>query len=176
MNSDCMTDETLKGLLQVRQLPRKAKLLGILAVENARPKGQRQIRATAKQLGLNEVRRWRLGEILAQAENEVRLSRGGWQLTRAGMAYVESLPQLLLQMQSASAAGTGANDVPASAASKPAPAAAPALARVRPAPTASISAPRPAPQRPAGPKPSPEPGARPAPGPTKPRPTRPPRH
>jgi hypothetical protein len=109
MNSDGMTDETLKGLLQVRQLPRKAKLLGILAVENARPKGQRQIRATARELGLNEVRRWRLGEILAQAGDAVRLSRGGWQLTRAGIAYVEALPQLLLQMQAESAA----NDAPA---------------------------------------------------------------
>jgi hypothetical protein len=159
MNRDCMTDETLKGLLQVRQLPRKAKLLGILAVENGRPKGQRQIRATAKQLGLNEVRRWRLGEILEQAAAEVRLSRGGWQLTRAGLEYVESLPQLLLQMQAESVGKAAANDSPP-ATGKPAPVPPPS----RPAaPITAAAAGRPATS------------AKPAPSPTKPRPTRLPR-
>ena len=132
-----MTDDTLKALLRFRQLPRKAKLLGILGVDAGRPKGQRQIRGIARELGLGEVRRWRLNDLFSQLAKEVRLSRLGWQLTPAGFDYVGRIPQLLRQLE---------EDERAQA---PAPSAADTSAATESAPEASEVLPAPLPPPPA---------------------------
>jgi hypothetical protein len=135
-----MLPEDLERLLRNKALPRKAKLLGILALEYGRPKGQRQIRRIAWHLGLGEVRRWRVGSMLSELAGDVRLGRMGWALTASGAAYVAGLPALLRELEaeeSLAAAEPDLGVVVAGGATPPEAASpSPAAAAVRPPPAA----------------------------------------
>jgi len=95
-----LSDDNLLAMLTVRNLPRTAKTLLLLALHNGAPKSQRDLRALAKELELVEIRRWRFADIFEKLGNEVRLTRRGWALTQAGVSKVEQIPALIRKMAS----------------------------------------------------------------------------
>ena len=94
------SDDNLMAMLSVGQLPRTAKTLLLLALNEGAPKSQRELRALAKEIGLAETRRWRFADIFEKLRKEVRLTNRGWALTPAGVRQVEGIPALIRDMLS----------------------------------------------------------------------------
>lgn len=100
-----LTEANIQVLLTVPALPRKAKVLCLLALQDGQPKSLRELRELAASLGLKEARRWHFGEILARLEKDTTRTRQGWALTAQGWRALDRIPALLHELAAAAPEG-----------------------------------------------------------------------
>ena len=85
-----LTKETLTDLLSSPDVPRRDKVLLVLATSSDKPLPISDIRRIAVEAGLREIQKWNVADLLARARGYVARVKEGWQLSGPGRAHVKS--------------------------------------------------------------------------------------
>lgn len=82
--------EELTNLLSSKDLPRREKVLLILAYANESPISLSTIKQTAIIHGLREIDKWNVADILAKAKGLAVKVPDGWKLTGSGASFIKN--------------------------------------------------------------------------------------
>jgi hypothetical protein len=84
----------LEEVLQDASLPRRDKILLILAVAPETPKAVRRIIEIGLSAGLTKIAKWNISDLLASAQGLAIRLPNGWKLTRDGLAHVAKIANI----------------------------------------------------------------------------------
>ncbi len=86
-----LPETVLKDLLSQPQFNKTEKVLLILATDAKQGKGIKKIKELAASAGLRTIEKWNVSSLLARSKGLAVRAANGWELTSAGIQYVEKL-------------------------------------------------------------------------------------